>query len=44
MWSSDPESDQDIPDYQLYIGTEAQVQLLNDDPDLSVRVIITNRH
>ena len=41
--SSNPESDLGIPDsYKLYIGIPTQVQLLNDEPDLPIRIIITN--
>lgn len=41
--SSNPESDLGIPDsYKLYIGIATQVQLLNDEPDLPIRIIITN--
>ena len=41
--SSNPESDLGILDsYKLYIGIATQVQLLNDEPDLPIRIIITN--
>ena len=41
--SSNPESDLGILDsYKVYIGIATQVQLLNDEPDLPIRIIITN--
>ena len=43
IFSSNRESDLGIPDsYKLYIGIATQVQLLNDEPDLPIRIIITN--